>query len=264
MSLYIRLSDTDIHFALYDSHDSKAFQFTTYHLRPQISLTMNLRNALDNVALLRGYEGRVDVLVNTPVTPVPLADFQEEDCATLYDYCFTEEERHRVFYDTIPAANAVLLFGLGETVCHAIEDAFGDVRFSSSRTALLQHLATKALGASGTQRRRLFIYTHEGMIDIAVFDDTRLLMFNTYTVRTLTDVAYYTFYLARHLGFTPQTEPIYVAGEELLRTPVVEELQKYAKQVFAINPAADFNRHVAATTAGIPYDMTTHILNKTR
>lgn len=263
MALYIRLSDTDIHFARFDNHDSQTFRFNTYHLRPQISLIMNLRNALENVELLRDYKGSVEVLVNTPVTPVPLADFQEEDCTTLYDFCFTEEERHRVFYDTIPAANAVLLFGLGEAVCHAIEDAFGEVRYSSSRTALLQHFATKAL-ETGTQRRRLFVYTHEGMIDVAVFDDARLLMFNTYNVRTLTDVAYYTFNLARHLGFAPQTEPIYVAGEELLRTPVVEELQKYASHVFAVNPAADFNRHVAATTAGIPYDMTTHILNKTR
>ncbi len=261
MALYIRLSDTDIHFARFDNNDGKAFHFTTYHLRPQISLTMNLRNAMESVDLLHGYQGRVEVLVNTPVTPVPLADFQEEDCDTLYDYCFTEETKHRVFYDTIPAANAVLLFGLGENVCHAIEEAFGDVRFASSRTALLQHLATKALG-TGTHRRRLFVYTHEGVIDVAVFDDTRLLMFNSYNVRTLTDVAYYTFNLARHLGFAPQTEPIYVAGEELLRTPVVEELQKYASQVFAINPAADFNRHIAATTAGIPYDMSVHMLAK--
>lgn len=261
MALYIRLSDTDLHFARYDGKANKEFLFSTYHLRPQNSLTMNLRNALDNVEMLHGHEGRVEVLVNTPVTPVPLADFQEEDCETLYDYCFTEEEPHRVFYDTVPAANAVLLFGLGETTCHALEEAFGDVRFASSRTALLQHLATKALGAT-PQHRRLFVYTHEGVIDIAVFEDTRLVMFNTYNVRTLNDVAYYVFNLAHHLGFNPQTEPLYVAGEELLRTPVVEELQKYAPQVYAVNPAADFNRHTAATTPGVPYDLTTLLTAK--
>lgn len=54
--------------------------------------------------------------------------------------------------------------------------------------------------------------------------------------------------------------PIYVAGTDELRTPVVGELQKYAARVFAINQAAEFNRHPVATTPHIPYDLITKLL----
>ena len=53
---------------------------------------------------------------------------------------------------------------------------------------------------------------------------------------------------------------IYVAGTDELRTPVVGELQKYAARVFAINQAAEFNRHPVATTPHVPYDLITKLL----
>lgn len=257
--LYLRISDTDLHIARYDKDAPSSFAFATHHLRPQLSLTMNLREALDAVDLLKQPADRVEMIINTPVTPVPLQDFQEEDCERIYAYCFEQERKVRVFYDTVPAANVVLLFGLEDLMCHTLEEAFGTVRYSSAQTAVLQHFSGKANDTSAS-RRRLFVYTHEGRADISVFDDQRLLMFNSYAVHALTDVDYYTFNLARHMAYSTADEPIFVAGDEALRTPVVEELQKYAKRVYAINPAADFNRHPAAAAPGIPYDLIVKLL----
>lgn len=261
MPLFIRLSDTDIHMARYDGAPSASFQFDTYHLRPQVSLTMNLREAMKACELLQHPADRVEMLIHTPVTPVPLMEFQEEDCRAIYNYCFTPEKEVRVFYDTVPACNVVLVFALEQLLCNTLEEAFGEVRYSSVQTSVLQYFSGKGLDSSPT-RRRLFVYVHEGTADVSVFDADHLQMFNSYTVRAQSDVAYYAFNLAHHLGLDTAEEPIFVAGEELLRTPVVEELQKYAPKVFGINPAADFNRHAVALTPHVPYDLMVKLLAK--
>ena len=203
---------------------------------------MNLRKPLARFPLLQNLPPQIEICVNGRVTPVPLAEFQEEDAETIYNYCFRSDVANRVFYDTVPASNIVLLFALEETTCRIIEETFGaDVHYTAALTHVVQDFATKAQGMGKQNGRRIFVYTHDGVVDIAVMEDARLLMLNTYNVRTLTDVDYYVFNLAHHLGVNIAETPVFVAGIPALRDPVVDELQKYAPAVYAVNPAAEFN-----------------------
>ncbi len=262
MSLYIRLSDTDLCFARYEASAPSDFQYTSFHLAPQASLTLNLRSAMQQVALLHEGFDRVEVLAAVPVTPVPLADFQEEDAAAFYRFCFEPEGNPRVFYDTVPSVNAVFLFALPESVCHALEETFGEgnVRYTASLTPVVQTFATKGLGVADP--RRIFVYVHDDRAEIAVLEAGRLLIQNSFTVQSLTDVSYYTFNMARHLAIDVSATPVFVAGPSLLREPVVSEFRQYAAKVFPILPAADFNRHVVATTDGVPYDLVCALLRR--
>ena len=84
MNLYIRISDTELCFAAYEMGASQSFQFSTFRMQPSASLTVNLRTAMQQVELLRQQKfSKVEVYVNAPVTPVPLAEFQEEDAETI-------------------------------------------------------------------------------------------------------------------------------------------------------------------------------------
>lgn len=253
MTLHLRISETDICFAHYEAGNPPVFEFEPYHVRPQVSLTVNLRAALQQVEMLKQTLDKVEVYVNAPVTPVPLVEFQEEDVDTAYNFCFTPGEKRRVFYDTVPASNAVFLFALSENTCRTIEEIFGEVRYTAALTPVVQHFAKKGLAT--TNDKRLFVYSHDGVIDVLVLEDSRLVMLNTYTVRTLTDVDYYVFTLARHLALDVNQIPIFVAGNPLMRDPVIEELQKYAARVYPVNPSAEFNRHIISTTEGVPYDL---------
>lgn len=208
---------------------------------------------MQQVELLQQPYDRAEVYVNAPVTPIPLVEFQEEDAETAYNFCFSPNEKRRVFYDTVPASNVVFLFALAENTCRTLEEAFGQVRYTSALTPVVQHFAQKGLAT--TNGKRIFVYTHDGVIDVIVLDDSRLVMLNTYTVRTLTDVDYYVFNLARHLALDMNETPVFVAGMPTLRTPVIEELKKYAARVYPVNPSAEFNRNVVSTTEGVPYDL---------
>lgn len=260
MNLYIRISDTDICFAHYETSNPATFDFYPFHVKPQVSLTINLRTAMQQVELLKQPINQVEILVNSPITPVPLAEFQEEDAEVYHNFCFTPKHKSRVFYDTVPASNLVFLFSLFETTCQAIEESFGEVRYTAALTPVVQHFAKKGLALSND--KRIFVYTHDGVINIIVLEDSRLIMQNTYTVHTLTDVDYYVLNIAHNLALDLNKTPIFIAGIPSLRDPVINELQKYAPRVYPINPAAEFNRNIVSCTEGVPYDLMCALLNQ--
>ena len=209
--------------------------------------------------MLQREHDKVEVFVNSPVTPIPLVEFQEEDVNQVYRYCFSGNENLRIFYDSVPALNVMFLFALPETTCHILEEIFGQIRYQSCLTSVVQHFSSKGLiNAAG---KRIFLYTHDGTADLIFLEESHLVMLNTYKVRTLTDVTYYTFNLASHLGVDTQSTPVFVAGSPILRDPVVEELQKYTEKIYPIHPSAEFNRNIVATTDNIPYDLICSLLN---
>ena len=252
-TLYLRLSEDSLCFARYEHGREQNFVFSPYHVRPQTSLAVNLREACRTEEILKAPVSRVHVLVVAAVTAVPLADFQEEDCERIHGFCFPSERKRRVFYDILPACNVALLFALDEDICRTIEDVFPEVRYVSAQTAVLRHFAEKGM-ASGC--KRVFVHRHEHVADVALYEDHRLLMLNTYTAKAAVDVAYYTLNAAQNLGVDCATTPFYVTGTPEDRESTVPELQKYVAEVYSVNPTGEFNRHAAAVAPDVPYDLT--------
>lgn len=254
-TLYMRLSEQGMCFARYEARRETYFSFSPFPVRQRASLAVNLREALQAEEILQAPVEHVQVLVSTPAIPVPLADFQEEDCETIYNYCFTPDARRRVFYDAVSATSTVLLFALEEMTCHVIEDAFNsNVHYISATTPVLKHFATK--GNQGEREKRLFIYCHEQTAEIFLFEESRLIALNAYSVQAPTDVAFYAFNLACMHAANLQEAPVYVAcNEQALKDAICTELQKYAANVRPVNPGAEFNRHIVAVTPAVPYDL---------
>lgn len=252
-TLYLRLSEDSLCFARYEHGREPNFVFSPYRVRPQTSLAVNLREACRTEEILKAPVSRVYVLVVAAVTAVPLADFQEEDCGRIHGFCFPSERKRRVFYDILPASNVALLFALDEDICRAIEDMFPNVRYVSAQTAVLRHFAEKGM-ASGS--KRVFVHRHGHVADVAIYEDHRLLMLNTYAANEAVDVAYYTLNAAQNLGVDCTTTPFYVTGTMEDRDNAAAELQKYVAEVCSVNPTGEFNRHAAAVTPDVPYDLT--------
>lgn len=253
MTLYLRISDTRLSFATYRAERPKDFRHETFHIQPQASLTANLREAMSSVSLIKEPHDKIEILVSTIATPVPISEFQEEYADAIWKLCFTHNDNERIFYDTAPAADIALLYAVDKAACHTIEETLGEVRYTSTITPLVQHFATKALGVS--QGKRVFAHIHGGATDVLVFEDTRLLALNTYKVRALPDIAYYTLNLAKNIGADLADTPFFVAGEETQRNTAVSELEKYASRVYPINPAAEFNRNPVSMHRDVAYDM---------
>ncbi len=256
-TLYLRIGDGDICFARYEARRDTFFEFAPYAVRPNTSLAVNLREAKTSEPILAAPIRKVQVLVVGPTTLVPLADFQEEDCETLYNYTFPSDTKRRVFYDVLPSANAVLLFALEETTCRTLEEEYGNVHYVSGLTPVLRHFSAKGVSAA----KRLFAYVHGETLSVAVFEENKLVVANTYRIGNPVDAAYYVFNVASHQAMKPEEAAFFVAGTAEERESISTELRKYASSVFTVNPAGEYNRHIVAMTPEVPYDLMTLLLD---
>ncbi|MBR4128486.1 MAG: DUF3822 family protein [Bacteroidaceae bacterium] len=256
--LTLRISPTTLSAACLEM--GKPFAFSPVPLHSHRSLITNLREAVTTLPILteRG-NGKVQVLVVGSVTPIPLADFQEEDCDAFYNYCFKPNVPHRVFYDVIPTANLMLVFGLPKTTCSAIEEAFGEVHYEAALTPVLKQFVQKSSLSTEVQ---LYIYAHEKTIDTVLIDNGKLLMINSYEVHATSDAAYYAFNLLKQHGLSPETTHIAVAGTPDLRNPLIAELGKFAPRTVPILPSIDFKHHEIASTEGMSYDLIAFLLGR--
>lgn len=254
--LFIRLGE-DISFAHYDPRQPESFSFFPYESTPAASRVVNLRGALDTLPPEGTQTTDAQVLVGTGATTlVPLAHFREEDCATLYAYCCPEPADTDVFYDTLPAANAVLLFGLQRQVVRMLKETFASVHYVSALTPLLRHFAERSTAGG----RRLYAYIDGASAHLSAFDGGRLLMANSYPARHATDIAYFALNMARRLAFDLEADTCYVTGARDTRERVAQELRNYIRHVNPINPSAEFNRHPATRSGQVPYDLTCFLL----
>lgn len=270
--LYIRIASDSLNVARL-SDAATDFEAATLPLNPTASLTANVRQALINSALCTGVSD-AQVLVSGPTTFVPLAEFQEEDCEQLYDFCLPSESvtRRRVFYDIVPSTNCVALFALDENVCRSIEDLLGlTPHYVSAFTSLIRHFSAKPV-IPRAGHKRFFVYAHGEHADVVVLESGRLLHASGYTVGSVADVAYYALALARSLGANvvsvaaqgetvsvPDTFYVVADDRETINN-VVDELRQYAADVLPIIPSAEFNRHSAASNPDIPYDLLTFLI----
>ena len=163
-----------------------------------------------------------------------------------------------MFYDTVPSANAVVIFSVEESVCHTLEDNFEKVHYTSSLKPVVEHFA--GLPQCGGPTKRIYIYCHDQAVDVIAFDESRLCFLNTFKVLGEKDVAYYVLNAASSLVTEEKEAAFYVAGEATEAEAAIKELSRYAANVYAVHPEAEFNRNIVATTPDVPYDLITLLL----
>lgn len=253
--LYMRLSHRTLSFARHELRREPYFDYSVFHIQHRSSLRINLQEAVASLPILQSPIRRIQILVDggNPI-PIPLADFNEEDCKKIYNYAVDNTENHEVFYDVIATAGIALLFSVDKSVCKSIEDSFKtEVHYLSSLTPVLKHFTNR--NVSTDQPLHVFLYLHESNMDVILLNENRLIAVNSYFVQRETDVAYYTLGLLRNfVADIEETVVHIVADDAALREGASTELKKYLSKIYTIHPAAEFNRHPIAVTEDITYD----------
>lgn len=268
--LFLRIDDTHLSLLAYSpdnralTEEGKAVAYPFEHkvLRPSATLEANLlslRSAYPEFQVPQ----QVEVMVSSPITVVPLAEFEEDQSVELYHYTILGDNEsrsaRRIHYDLLPASNAVILFSIKEEVCRAIESVFGEVHYVSSFTSWVKRFSNKV---NVNQRRRVYLHCKEQEVDIAIYEGHHLLMLNSYEVNAPADAAYFTLNVAQSLGLDLQQTPISLFGLEEQRDAIEEQLSRYVRNVGVIRLSAEFNRHPIPQLPNIPFDLATQILNQ--
>ena len=111
-TLYLRVGMREMWFAAGNGSRGDEFEVRRVAFKPDVSLNVNVHEALQTEPLAKGTYQSVHALCEGRATLVPLSEFDEDDCEDLYFFNFPGvRQRLRVLYDALPHQNAVLLFG---------------------------------------------------------------------------------------------------------------------------------------------------------
>lgn len=240
---YVRLSGDVMSFAYNSGLEGEEPTFAPWEVRGRSSLTINLREACDREPLLALPTERTEVMIGTSVVAVPLDNFDEEQCVPLWRYVVPRRGGERVFYDTLPQADCVLLYGASEEVCRAFEDSFGEVHFTACLTHVLRnymryHISPAQSGCHG------LIFLHENVADVAIFEGHSLTAVNTFVVNQPGDVAYYALNLSQSVGLKPLTDKLRLCGDDVPVRETLRTLRQFCPGV-----------EVLESKGAMPYDM---------
>ena len=259
-TLYIRAGGSTLVFARYDRLKEGTLNYSVYRNRTGVSANANMHGALQKVTLAHGDFGRVSVLVEGPVTLVPLNEFDEDDANDIYafNYPAAEGQRRSVLFDTLPGLNAVMLFSVDKDMEHTLTEEYGAVSFHSTQMPPVLHFASccRHLPASGM----LFACTEGNLLTVVAFRNGELSLLNSYEASSTEDRLYYILAAAKRWGVKEDTDEVNLAGGRDEMEALQHALKVYLPNVSLLKPEEEFNRHVLALAKDLPYDLITLLL----
>lgn len=258
-TLTIRLSSRHIIFCTYNRLVNQMPSYEVYDNDPDISLNANIHKAIKSSVMASNTYSFVEVYCAEPATLVPLKEFEEEDANDIYFFNYPSlRQSNRVFYDTLPYLNAILVFSIDKGVCHSLKEFYPQVKFHCTLTSLvLQHASRYPFQISSP---RLYCYVNEGRLTTTVIKDGQLRFMNSYTLHHTTDALYYIACVARQESILPNGEDLLICGDKDMTTGIAANLDKIGQRGFLMKDSEELSHHPLSEIEQFPYDLKVQLL----
>ena len=258
----IRIGKNSLSFTAYDVTDTACpLRFEPYIVKGGISMPANLREAFKRTELIvsDSHIQQAQVVVDTPSLLVPVEQFEEPLIETLFNHSFPvkDEEKRSALYNVLPTLNAVCIFAINKDLHKVLCERFEQVQFIQAMTPVWHHLHQRSFTG---HRNKLYGYFHGKRLDLFSFQQNRFKYCNSFEVSHAYDALYFLLYVWKQLHLEAEHDELHIVGDIPEQAWLVEELKRYLRNAYVINPAADFQQSPITEIAGMPYDLMTLIV----
>lgn len=255
--LTIRIGQHTLSFSALNTDNSNNITYEPYPIRSGISMAANLREAFREINLLQNGWQRAMVLIDSPVLMIPVEEFNESLKNVLYNHAITGHESETVLSTVLPSLNAVAVYSINKDLKLVIDDHFSDVRFTHVCAPVWNHLFRRSF--TGV-RMKLYAYFHDKKIDVFSFQQNHFRFTNSFDTNLVADAVYFILNVWKQLAFDNKRDELHLVGELPDRDGLAQELHSFVKNVYIINPKAEFNRAPITEIKNLPYDLLTHFM----
>ena len=254
--LTIRLSRNSLSFAVITANveQENPLLYEPYVVRSGISMAANMREALKEAELPTMGITKARVMVDTPVLMTPVELFDEKTMAEEYHYAYPHTEQETVLYNILPDLNAVAVFAMNRDLKMVITDHFDDVQFIAALTPVWRHMFQRSFTG---QHNKLYGYFHDKKVDVFAFRQNRFKFCNQFDTNHSHDALYFLLYVWKQLMMDAEKDEMHLVGDMPEQERFVDELKKYIRKVYIVNPTAEFNRAPATQVKDMPFDLMT-------
>ncbi len=256
--LIIRLSHNQLSFTVVNTANAEQpIVFEPYNVKNGIAMAVNLREAFHTTPLLADSYQRIMIVVDSPTLMVPVNLYQEQDKEQLYTHSYPSRQQNIVLSNVLPDLNSVALFDINRDLKVVIDDHYPQVQYVCCMVPVWRHLHQRSFTGI---RSKLFGYFHDQRLEVFSFQQNRFKFCNSFDAQHMHDSLYFLLYVWRQLNLQQEHDELHLAGDIPEKEQLLDELRKYLKRAYIINPTADFNRSPVTQIDGLTYDLMTLIV----
>lgn len=255
--LVIRIGSNTLSFSALDTENAGRLIFEPYTVRSGISIAANLREAFKKMSLLHNNWQRAMVMIDSPVLMIPVDEFNENRMEVLYHHTISGHENDTMVYTVLPSLNAVAVYPINKDLKLVIDDHFNDVRISHVCASVWNHLYRRSF--TGV-RMKLYAYFHDRKLELFSFKQNRFRFTNSFDTALAPDAIYFILNVWKQIAFDNKRDELHLAGELPDKENLISELRSFIRNVYVINPKAEFNRASITEIQGLPYDLMTYFV----
>ena len=178
----------------------------------------------------------------------------EEESSKMYCHSFPSHSTDIVLRNVLPDLNAVAVFSINKDLKLVLEDHYPTVKFTSVASPVWSHLHQRSYTGI---HNKLYGYFHDKKLEIISFSKKRFKFCNTFETSNVYDSVYFLLNTWNQLMMQTEQDELHLVGDIPEQETITEELKKYLKKVYIINPSADFNEAPATQIKNMPYDLMT-------
>ena len=253
-TLSIRLSTDGFSFSVYNPIEECDFYFQTYPVNTQQSMAANVKAFLALAKELKYTYRQINILIHTARdTSVPLELFEDEQMETIFYQNFRKQSNEIILCNVLGKSNLVILFPIDKLTHLFLSEQFPTARFFSTISPQIEYLTSRSkLGNS----YKIYANIHACSMDVFALDKGKLQLVNTYAINDVSDSMYYLLNIWKQLAYDQEHDEMHLTGDNInYRQQLSEELKPFIRQLFIINPQADFNTSHTARIEDIPFDI---------
>lgn len=257
----IRVGRGTLSFSVSDNEGN--ISFSPYVVKSGVSMAANLREAFKSSPFLQQLPIRVRVLIDADVLVMPINLFDESHIETLYSYSFPSHRQDIPFYNVISELDTVVVSSINKDLKLVVDDHFRDVKTIVAVSPVWRHMHQRSFTGKG---QKLYGYVHERRLEVFGFQQNRFRFCNSFDVKHMKDACYFLLYVWNQLQMDALVDELHLVGDLFMndtatnvqeRNELLADLRKFVKNVYVVNPSADFNRSPITEIKGMPYDLQT-------
>jgi len=182
-------------------------------------------------------------------TLVPAAFFHTDHLADFLDFNTGGPSDGELFSNHLHPIDAYVVFGLSRALVSLITLHFKKVEFSSQALSFLWNVTNQSALTDGN---KVHVGLNGDFFDIAVMQNGKLRLYNTFQYVNETDLLYYVLYVCRQLSLETGRLPVILSGEMSSRLVYSETLKQYFPGV-KHDEAREILVSLSGLTSSVPY-----------
>jgi len=146
------------------------------------------------------------------------------------------DELDELHYKKLSYNDSYCIYIIPSQVASIIKKKFTKVSFYNQSIPWINYI----LGQYLSDKKKIFVHIHNDFIDTLVCQDDKILLCNTFQIKTSSDLLYFILYTYDQLNLDKETNELILSGLITKKSEVFEEIKKFLPHVKFEKPLENF------------------------